>query len=118
MGASSVTGKGHGDANSLTAKDISDAIHQNTILYSGRVTVLLPIPPPSPPDVAFGEVVFPVPLPGNSASYVVLVTADSAESITVTEFDNTGGTFNGFTVRAEEETEAMYIVCKSGITPV
>lgn len=114
MGATSVTGKGTGDSDKATTKQLSALANGPSILISGiSHSEEQPVSP-----VAFGATItFPNVLPGGAENYVVLLTAFGGLDLYLADKDEVDGNFSGFTYYVDSECDVMYIVCKVGIRP-
>lgn len=114
MGASSVTGTGPGASDKLTTNGLSILANGPSIIYTGYVEV---VSGPTSPPIAIGEVLFPVPLPGGAANYVVLLTGINTGATYVAELIEESFNFTGFIAIGEFEGTVMYLVANVGIKP-
>lgn len=115
MGAYSVTGVGKGAAEKRTTTELAVLANAPAILLTGRDdAVELPVSPSG-----YGNtVIFPKPLPGLAADYVVMLTAVSANTASILQFHESGGNFIGFTyLLGEFEGSVMYMIAKIGVRP-
>lgn len=113
MTASSATGKGLGNSNKPTSKELAKAANGPVILAAGRVNAEENMSPPASSNI----VRFPYPLPGDADDYVVILTTLNGGSAYVTDMFESNGHFTGFAVLPESESTVMYMVCKTGHKP-
>lgn len=116
MTASSVTGRGTGDSNKYTSKNLAILANGPAIYVAGKVeSEDLPVSPPS----IGNEVVFPNPLAGGPDHYIVMLTTQNSGYAYVDEMnENDDGDFTGFTFVTEAEGTLMYLVVKVGVRPI
>lgn len=115
MGASSVTGKGHGSAHKSFKPTL---VGLNAISNGPNVCIAgyaeSGVSDGSSPATG-NLIVFSQPLPGNSDNYVVLITTLNGGHGYVTDMDeNENGDFVGFTFITEAECTIMYMITKVG----
>jgi hypothetical protein len=115
MGASTSTGKGFGNSNGLTTKELAILANAPSILIAG---IAESDGTPLSPTGMTGEAVFPRTLAGGAENYVVILTTQNGGYAYVVEMnEDNHGDFSGFTFFAEVECTVMYIVSKIGVRP-
>lgn len=120
MGATSVSGKGNGNSNKLTLKELSLLSNGPYVIFCGTSTPTEggSSPPSSPPMAVIGEVVFPYVLQGGADDYSVFITTkNSGYGYTISLNEDSDGNFTGFDYRVSSGGDIMYMVVKNGIRP-
>lgn len=112
MGASSVTGTGQGEAGKFNIVQLDTLAKGPNIVFTGRISTeeSLNVSPPTP----LATVIFPQPLPGTGADYVVMLTGFGVENPVVQYFMQDGDTITGFVISSELEGYVMYLVATVG----
>lgn len=115
MAITSTTGKGPGSSNKLTTKQLAILANGPTIHTTGFVELISE----EEEDSANATVVFPTPLNGEADNYVVILTTINGETAEVIDTDeDSDGNFSGFSIAADQECNAMYMVVNVGIKPI
>lgn len=122
MAGSSVTGKGNGEANKPSVKELSILANSGpNLIFAGIVSTVSEdaSPPSSPPSPSnYITVNFPYALTGPSTDYVVLLTSINGGLVYIIDLaEDDDGNFSGFTALVESESDVNYLVVSKGIRP-